>query len=141
MAEINVKESLLVGAPPDTVYRVLADPAHHARILPDAFVDYKPENDSVVSFSLKMGSVKRDFKMRTEQTEPNKLYREMDLNTNIITEFHLEPHTDGTVVTIVTNYQTDRSISGFIESFTAPIFLRQVYKEELVKLGRYVLLI
>lgn len=141
MGEVNVKESLLVGAPPDTVYRVLADPAHHARILPDAFVDYKPEDDSVVSFSLKMGSVKRDFRMKTEETVPDMLYREMDLNTNIMTEFHLQPHAEGTVVTIATRYKTDPSISGFIESFTAPIFLRQLYKEELVKLGRYVLLI
>lgn len=141
MGEVNVQESLLVGAPPNTVYRVLADPKHHGRILPEAIVDYKSEDGSEATFSVKMGTLKRDFTIRTEQTEPDKLFREMDVNTNIITEFRLEPHEQGTVVTIATEYKTDSSISGFIESIFAPIFLRQLYKEELVKLGRYVLLI
>lgn len=141
MGEVNVKESLLVGAPPDTVYRVLVDPKHHARILPEAIVDYKSDDGSEATFSVKMGAVKRDFEIRTEQTEPDKLFREMDVKTNIITEFRLEPHAQGTVVTISTEYKTAPSISGLIESFVAPVFLRQLYKEELIKLGRYVLLI
>ena len=140
MGEVNVEESLLVGAPPDVVYRVLADPTHHARILPEAYTNYAPEDDAVISFSLKIGSIKRDFKVQTEQTEPNKLFREIDLQTNILTEFRLVPHEQGTVVTIATHYKTDRSISGFMESLFAPTFRRQLYKEELVKLGRYVLL-
>ncbi len=141
MGEVNVEESLLVGAPPDTVYGVLVDPKHHERILPEAFVDFKSEDGSEATFSLKMGGIKRDFKIRTEQTEQNRLFREMDVNTNIVTEFRLEPHEQGTLVTIATKYNTNRSVSGLIESLVAPIFLRQLYKEELVKLGRYVLLI
>lgn len=141
MGEVNVEESLLVGAPPDVVYRVLADPQHHARILPEAFTDYTPEGDSVVAFSLKIGSVKRDFKVQTEQTELNELFREIDLATDIVTEFRLEPHEQGTVVTIATKYKTARTITGLMESLFAPTFLRQLYKEELVKLGRYVLLL
>lgn len=141
MGEVIVEESLLVGAPPDIVYRVLADPAHHVRILPDAFENYRKVDESTVSFSLRIGKVKRDFSVTTEQTEPNKLFREIDNNTNIVTEFRLEPHEQGTVVTIATHYKTAASISGFMESKFGPIFLRRLYNEELVKLGRYVLLV
>jgi len=140
MGRIKVEESLLVGAPPEKVYKVLVEPAHHKRILPDAFVKYEAESDEIVSFSVKSGKVVRDFRVRVEQTEPNKIMREIELSTNIVTEFRLEPHEQGTVVTIATDYATAKSISGFIESLVVPAFLRILYKEELIKLGRYVLL-
>ncbi len=141
MGQVDIEESLLVGAPPDVVYKILADPAHHKHILPEAFVSYESEGDGIVSFSIKLGAVKRDFRVRTEQTEPNKLFREIDLSTNIATEFSLEPHPDGSVVTIATHYTTESSLSGFMEAMFGPVFLRQIYKEELVKLGRYALLV
>lgn len=140
MASINVEESLLVGAPPDKVYAVLADPAHHKHILPEAFVSYAPESDSIVAFTVKAGLIKRDYRVKTEQTEPNKLFRETDLATNITTEFRLAPHEQGTVVTIATSFETEPTLNGFIESILGPRFLHKLYHEELVKLGRYVLI-
>ncbi|MBX9696287.1 MAG: SRPBCC family protein [Cyanobacteria bacterium] len=141
MGRVCVEETLLVGAPPDVVYRVLVEPEHRARILPDAYVGYVSEDDSTVSFSLQAGRVKREFRVRTEQTEPERLLREIDLATGIVTEFRLESHVDGTLVTKATTYDTTKSISGFLESLFAPQFLRRLYHEELIKLGRYVLLV
>lgn len=141
MGKVVVEESLLVGAPPDTVYKVLADPAHHKHILPEEFTSYGPEDDGVIAFTLKAGGVERKMRVRTEETEPNKLFREFELSSNIATEFHLEPHPDGTVVTISMKYETKNTIAGWIETKTVPLLLRPIYKKELVKLGRYVLLV
>jgi len=122
------------------VYAILADPAHHKHILPEAFVSYVPETDSIVAFTVKAGFIKRDYRVKTEQTEPNKLFRETDIATNICTEFRLQPHEQGTVVTIATNFETEPTFNGFIESILGPKFLHKLYQEELVKLGRYVLI-
>lgn len=140
MAKVQVERTLLVGAPPEKVFKVLADPAHHKHILPEAITRYKPESDSIVSFSVKAGFVTRDFRVETEETEPNKLFREMDLATGIITEFRLEPHEQGTLVTIAVDYEAARSFSGLMETWFAPTFLKKLYDEELIKLGRYVLI-
>jgi carbon monoxide dehydrogenase subunit G len=138
---VKVEESLLVGAPPEKVYKVLADPNHHAKILPEEFTSYGPESDSIVAFTLKVGGVERRMRVRTEETEPNRLFREVEISSNIATEFLLEPHEDGTVVTISMKYETKKSIAGWIETMTVPLLLRPLYKKELVKLGRYVLLV
>jgi len=139
MCKVDVKESLLVGAPPEKVYAVLAEPEHHRHILPDAFVKYEPQGDSIVSFDLKAGGTIRSFRVRIDLTEPNKLIREINLATGMCTEFRLEPHEQGTIVTIATQYKTAVSLFGVMEALFAPNFLRRLYMEELVMLGRYVL--
>jgi carbon monoxide dehydrogenase subunit G len=141
MGYVEVEESLLVGAQPEKVYRVLADPKHHKHILPEEFTSYGEEADGMVAFTLKVGGVERHMRVRTEQAEPNRLFREIEVDSNIATEFILEPHHDGTVVTISMKYETKRTIAGWIEKLTVPLLLRPLYKKELVKLGRYVLLV
>lgn len=96
-------------------------------------------DNSLVSFSLKVAGAVRNFKVQVEAIEDNNLIQERDLATGICTKFSLQEHPDGTIVTISTSYETQSGLGGIIESFTAPIFLGQLYEEELVKLGRYVL--
>lgn len=141
MGYVEVEESLLVGASPERVYKVLADPKHHKHILPEEFVSYGEEPDGTVAFTLKVGGVERHMRVRTEEAEPNRLFREIEIDSNIATEFILEPHQDGTVVTISMKYETKKNIAGWIERLTVPFLLRPLYKKELVKLGRYVLLV
>jgi carbon monoxide dehydrogenase subunit G len=139
MCKVDVKESLLIGAPPDKVYKVLADPQHHIHILPAVFSNYQAEGGSVVAFSVKAGGTTRNVRVRVEHVEPNRLIREIDLENGTCVEFLLEPHADGTIVTISTHYKTASTPVGLLESLFAPGFLRRIYKEELVLLGRYVL--
>lgn len=138
---VDVEESLLVGAPPEKVYKVLAQPEHHKHILPDIFVRYEAESDDIVSFSIKYYGAVRDMRAKVVQIEPDRVLHEIDLATDIVTAFRLEPHKDGTVVTLAVHYEANKSIAGFIEALMVPPFLRRLYKEELVKLGRYVLLV
>ncbi|HEY9789143.1 MAG TPA: SRPBCC family protein [Candidatus Obscuribacterales bacterium] len=139
MSAVRVEETKLVGADPGKVYAILAQPEHHKNILPDAFVSYEPQPDGTIAFTLKVGGMRRNFHVRVEQTEPNKLMRETDLATGIVTDFRLEPHAEGTLVTIATNYATPRTFAGMLESALAPAFLQQLYEQELTKLCRYAL--
>jgi len=140
MCKVDVKESLLIGAPAEKIYKVLADPEHHIRILPDVFSHYRAEGDSTVAFTVKAFGTTHDVKVRVEHAEPNKLIREIDLEKGTCVEFLLEPHADGTIVTISTQYKKAPTLAGLLESLFAPAFLHRIYKEELVLLGRYVLL-
>jgi hypothetical protein len=83
--------------------------------------------------------MKKTLHIRQEEMEPNKLFREIDLLTDIRTDFRLEAHPDGTLVTIATDYEA-KGIAGFIESIFAPKLLTQLYDEELTKLCRYALI-
>ena len=137
---VRAEQTKLVGAAPEVVYGILADPAHHAHILPEAyFRDYKPTAADTVTFVCIAGPFKRHFTLRTEQTEKNRVFREIDVETGIVTEFLLEPHPDGTLVTIRVDYEAAKSVSGVMEALFAPRFLRQLYEEELTKLARYAL--
>ena len=138
MPKVSAKESLLVGAEPEKVYRVLLDPTHHKRILPDAFVRYESESEGIVSFALKVGGITREFRVEVLEIEKDRLLREKDLATGIETDFRLEPHQQGTLVTISTSYEAPSNIAGTIEAFTAPKFLSKLYNEELIKLGNHI---
>lgn len=140
MCKVDVKESLLIGAPAEKVYKVLADPQHHIRILPDVFSNYRAEEDSIVAFTVKALGTTRNVKARVEYVELNKLIRETDLEKGTCVEFLLEPHADGTIVTISTHYKTALTLAGVLEFLFAPGFLHRIYMEELVLLGRYVLI-
>ncbi len=141
MPKVDATETLLVGAPPSKVYKVLADPEHHRHILPEAFVHFEAKADDVIEYAIKTGAAKRTFTARTETTIPDQLFREIDLKTGIVTEFLLDPHPQGTLVTISTVYEAKSDLSGLIEALFVPPFLRRLFREELVKLGRYVLLV
>ncbi|MBX9671593.1 MAG: hypothetical protein K2X93_28650 [Candidatus Obscuribacterales bacterium] len=110
-------------------------------ILPEAFVHYEADDDNVIEYAIKVGAAKRTFRARIERTIPDREFSEIDLNTGIITEFLLEPHEQGTLVTISTVYESKRGLTGLIEALFVPTLLHRLFREELVKLGRYVLLV
>jgi carbon monoxide dehydrogenase subunit G len=136
---VDVEESLLVGAAAEKVYAILAQPKHHKRILPECFVRYEWQSDQIVEFTVEIGSIKRDFRVRVDQIEPNKVLHETDLATGIVTEFRLLAHDRGTVATIATHYNSAATFSGWMEALFAPRFLKKLYNDELINLGRYVL--
>ena len=140
MPRVHVEQTKLVGKPPDVVYTILADPKHHQKILPDEFVEFKPQANGTFAVAIAFAGQKKSMVIRPEETEKNRLFRETDTLTNIVTDFVLEPHDDGTLVTIRTDYVANSSIAGFLESIFAPFFLKKLYDEELTKLCRYALI-
>ncbi|HEY9775927.1 MAG TPA: SRPBCC family protein [Planktothrix sp.] len=139
MRRVIAQESKLVGAPPEKVYRIFADPRHHAHILAQCISDYSSCPDGTVRCRIEFGGVKRDYHFSRQEVEPNRLFCETDLKTKIVTEFICEPHAEGTLATIRVDYQAASSLLGLIESMVAPSFLRKMYDEELTKLARYAL--
>jgi hypothetical protein len=141
MHKITVEESKLIGGEPSKVYRIIADPKHHAKILPAQYLDYKAESDDIVSFGLVFAGKRQDMRARIEQTEPNRVFKEYGLDAPIVTEFVLDEQPDGTLVTIRTVYECKRGIQGWIERLFVPGMLRRLFDEELTKLARYVLVV
>lgn len=136
---MKVEETKLVGGVPAKVYKILAETKHHAKILPEAFVDYKEAPDGTISYGIVYGGMRRDFTATVERVEENKLLREIQLPTHAVTDFVLEEHPDGTLVTIRSEYDTPNTPAGWLEAKFAPAFMHKLFDEELTKLARYVL--
>jgi hypothetical protein len=139
MPHVKVEETKLVAGNAAKVYKILAETKHHVKILPEAFVDYKEEADGTISYGIVYGGMRRDFTATIERVEEDKLLREIQLPTQAVTDFVLEEHPDGTLVTIRSEYDTPKTISGWLEAKFAPGFMHKLFDEELTKLARYVL--
>lgn len=137
--KISAEATRLVGAPADKVYAILINPDHHKKILPEAFSKFEVEPDGIWKCEVNAGFMRRTLRVVPEQVEENRHYREKDLTTNAITDFLLEAHPDGTLVTISTIYERPGFL-GFLESLIAPGFMRKLFDEELIKLCRYALI-
>jgi len=139
MPKVKVEETKLVAGDNAKVYKILAETEHHRRILPEAFVDYKEESDGTISYGIVYGGMRRNFTATVERVEENKLLREIQLPTQAVTDFVLEDHPDGTLVTIRSEYDTPNTPAGWLEAKVAPSFMHKLFDEELTKLARYVL--
>jgi carbon monoxide dehydrogenase subunit G len=136
----DAKASAVINAQAEQIFRVLLDPDHHRQILPDAFSNYGPEDSDakLIRFSLKIGLYVRHFRAQVKVLEPDRVLHEVDLSNGIATQFILEPvDTVHTLVTIQTSWQTGNDISGLIEAKLAPLFLRNLYQQELQKLSQH----
>lgn len=139
MPTIDVEVSKLIGASPEKVFKILVEPEHHRRILPDEFSSFSVDSEGIFHVEIKSGLITRKFRMLPELVTPNALYRETDLETAVVTEFKLKPHPDGCLVSIHTKYQT-KGFGGIFEAMFAPRFLNYLYEAELTKLCRYALI-
>ncbi len=139
MPVVDVEVTKLVGADPEKVFKILVEPEHHRRILPDEFSSFTVDSEGIFHVEIKSGMIKKKLSLLPEVVTPNVLFRETDLETSVVTEFKVKSHPDGSLVSIHTRY-SKQGLAGFIESFFAPDFLKQLYEAELTKLCRYALL-
>lgn len=97
MSSIRVAAERTIEAPPDVVYRRLADDRrHHPRFLPPAFSDFAVEAGgvgagTVVRFRLTAGGRTREVRARVEEPEPGRVLMETDGTTGAVTTFTVEP--------------------------------------------------
>lgn len=143
MAEIHVSADREMAAPPETVYRCLADyRQHHANILPPAFTDFQVESrgvgeGTVVRFQLHAGRRVRSYRMKVDEPEPGRVLTESDTASTLVTAWTVSPDGSGSTVRIDTRWQGAGGVGGFFERTFAPRVLRQIYSDELERLDRY----
>lgn len=141
MARIDVVEEGVVGAPPEVVYRCIADHEQHQRFLPPAFSDFEIESGgvgagTVTSFKVKAGGGSRSFHMRVEEPEPGHVMTESDSNSDLVTTWTVTPENGGSRVRIATTWEAT-GVVGFFERLLAPRAMRALYAEELDRLDDY----
>lgn len=144
MSTISVSSARVVGAPPDTVYGLIADyRAHHPRFLPPAFSGFEVEEGgvgagTVIRFTLNAGGRSRAYRMRVEEPEPGRVLRESDTASSLATTFTVTPEGTGSSrVRIETSWAGAGGVGGFFERLFAPAALRRIYDDELARLDRY----
>jgi uncharacterized protein YndB with AHSA1/START domain len=141
MARIDVVEEGRVGAPPDVVYRCIADHEQHQRFLPPAFSDFKIEEGgvgagTVTTFRVKTAGGSRAFRMRVDEPEPGRVMTESDANSDLVTTWTVTPEDGASRVEIATTWEAT-GVVGFFERLLAPRAMRGLYAEELDLLDTY----
>ena len=143
MPEIRAMAERRIGAPPDLVYRYIADfREHHHRFLPPAFSDFRVEQGgvgagTVTTFRITAGGRSRAYRMQVDEPVPGRVLTESDVNSSLVTTFTVTPDGDHSRVRIETTWQGAGGIGGFFERLFAPRVLRKVYADELDRLDRY----
>jgi len=143
VARIYVAAERPVAAPPDIVYRCLADyREHHPRILPPAFSDLQVEQGgvgagTVFRFRLTTAARSREGRMVVAEPEPGRVLTETDAASSLVTRFTVLPEGAGSRVRIETTWQGAGGIGGFFERLFAPRVLRRLYIDELARLDQY----
>jgi uncharacterized protein YndB with AHSA1/START domain len=141
MAKIHVVEQGKVGAPPDVVYRCIADHEQHQRFLPPAFSDFTIESGGVgagtiTTFKVRTGGGSRAFRMWVEEPEPGRVMTESDANSDLVTTWTVTPEDGGSRVEIAATWEA-AGVVGFLERLLAPRAMRSLYAEELDLLDTY----
>ena len=143
MAAIHVSAEGPVSAPPDAVYRYLADMrTHHPKFLPPAFSDFRVESGGVgagtiIAYTLTAGGRTRAYRAQVAEPEPGRTLTESDINSSAVTTFTVTPDGAASRVKIDTTWRGASGIGGFFERRFAPRVLRGIYEEELRRLDTY----
>ena len=133
-----------VNAPPEEVFRYIADMQnHHPHFLPPAFSDFQVISGgvgagTVTSFTFTAGGRSREFRMTAAEPEPGRRLVATDANSSSVTTFIVDPAAGGkSKVTICTEWQGASGIGGFFERMFAPRVMRSIYADELRRLDAY----
>lgn len=133
----------MVGAPPDLVYRLVADMReHHGHFLPPAFSDFEVQSGGVgagtiIQFTLTAGGRRRRYRMAIDEPEPGRVLTESDTGSSLVTTWTVVPEAGQSRVSIATTWEGAGGIGGVFERLFAPKVLRGIYADELERLDRY----
>jgi uncharacterized protein YndB with AHSA1/START domain len=143
MGTLHVSAEGVVEAPPEQVYRYLADMReHHPNFLPPAFSDFQVESGgvgagTVTRFRLNAGGRSRSYRMQVAEPEPGRVLTESDTESSLVTTFRVEPADSGSRVLISTTWEGAGGIGGFFERLFAPRVMKGLYDDELRRLNDY----
>ena len=143
MPEIQAASSAVVAAPPSIVYGLIADyrRGHPSILPPKYFRNLRVEEGGVgtgtrISFEMRSFGRVRRLHAQVTEPEPGRRLCEIYPDAGMATTFTVDPEDAGrkSRVTIATRY-TKAGLSGWLERWLVPRFLRMVYAAELRELG------
>lgn len=141
--ELTAAATRWIDAPPDRLYRYLADfRNHHHRFLPEAFSDFRVleggyGTGTVNRFTMTLGGQPRRLRTIVTEPEPGQVLVEIAADGSSRTKFTVTPEGTGARVQIETSWASARGLPGIMERLVAPAMLRRVYAEELELLELY----
>lgn len=143
MAQITIRASAVMQAPPAAVYGVLADYHEgHPGILPrPPFGKLVVESGgtgagTVFRVTTRRGLGMITYRMAVTEPEPGRLLVETDRDSDLVSTFRVEPAQGGhSRVTITTKY-TRGGIAGWLESVLLPTLAGPIYRKEIANLER-----
>jgi len=143
MSNVTVTVSGKVQAPTAVVYNILADYNQHRQILPpNYFTRLDIEEGGVgegtrLTTAMNVMGNKQEFHLSVSEPQPGVLV-ERDVNTGLNTTFTVKPAgTSASEVSIQTTWQPHPGLSGVLERYTTPFFMRRIYRQELDLLDAY----
>ena len=143
MSNVTVTVSGKVQAPTAVVYNILADYNQHRQILPpNYFTRLDIEEGGVgegtrLTTAMNVMGNKQEFHLSVSEPQPGVLV-ESDVNTGMKTTFTVKPAgASESEVSIQTTWQPQPGLSGMLERYTRPAFMRRIYQQELNILDSY----
>ncbi|MCO5192230.1 MAG: SRPBCC family protein [Anaerolineae bacterium] len=143
MATLHVSASRIINAAPETVYDIIADyNDSHQRILPKPpFVSLHVVTGGVgagtiIQFEMRVMGRTRRFQAVITEPEPGRVLVETDRDAGSVTTFTVDPHGNGSHVTIATEVAVRDGLFGTIERRLTTRFLQSTYEKELDQLAR-----
>ncbi len=145
MARIRASAERIFDVEPPSVWAAITDyNGTRPQILPENYQDYKVERspdgvETVLSYTLHAGGRERSYKMRIEAPMPGQDLVERDLASTYTTRWVVERVGPGahTRVRLSSDWESRASgVNGFFERRFAPLGVRRIHEETLVRLGR-----
>lgn len=145
MSRIYARAERIIDAEPADVWAALTDYANtRPQALPENYSDYHAEhgesgNGATLTYRLRAGGRERAYRMQVDETTPGRLLTERDQASTFTTRWLLERVGPGahTRVHLTSEWESRaKGASGFFERQFAPLGVRRIHQETLVRLGQ-----
>ena len=145
MARIHATAERIIDAEPAEVWAALTDVTRaRPQMLPDNYMSYQaqPAMDGVgptLTYRLRAGGRERAYQMQVEEATPGVELIERDQASSFTTHWLVERVGPGahTRVRLSSEWESRATgVSGFFERRFAPLGVRRIHEETLVRLGQ-----
>lgn len=145
MPRIHAATERVIDAEPAEVWAALTDYTRaRPQMLPDNYSDYHAQradgnSGATLTYRLRAGGRERGYRMHVEETIPGVELIERDQASSFTTRWLIERVGPGahTRVRLVSEWESRaKGVSGIFERRFAPLGVRRIHEETLVRLGQ-----